>query len=370
MENRKNTGVKDAEPICDNCPRKEQCTFMCEPRIDQFIKEEAEADRLLSFPRLINQDKYVGIERSHWTPREPMPLSGFAVTNSGKTAPKKHQPASEVLALPRQKFQDKTIFPKKFPVPVVCSEFCDKLSKCKVVHTEFEDLCKNHRKTGKLVTPVDIKWSVRFSMKQHAELKAKVQFAKSAISGTIPEIALAHDRTEDNTFAAYSAQTFLDTFDDLADGNELEYTMDTGMASPDKSQAGTVPSFMYRTIYRDRRILIGFETRRVQKVHMSSDRVWFLQNGKPVYADIESPKVTEYLESIPIYKWIRLPTLRPIGCYLKPMKVIGSTTVVTRKERKVYQDRLELQRQNRHHEKVLIRQDKIESRKQVVLATC
>jgi hypothetical protein len=145
--------------------------------------------------------------------------------------------------------------------------------------------------------------------------------------------------------------------------------MDTGMASPDKSQAGAVPSFMYRTTYRDRRILIGFETRRVQKAYMSSDRVWFLQDGKPVYADIEIPRVTEYLESMPVYKWIRLPTLRPIGCYLKPVKVIGSTTVVTRKERKVYQDRLELQRQNRHHENVLIRQDKIESRKQVVLAT-
>jgi len=59
MENRKNTGVKDAEPICDNCPVRKNGTFMCEPRIDQFVKEEAEADRLLSFPRLINQDKYV-----------------------------------------------------------------------------------------------------------------------------------------------------------------------------------------------------------------------------------------------------------------------------------------------------------------------
>jgi len=275
-----------------------------------------------------------------------------------------------LVKMPRFEGKQVTIFPRKFPVPVVCSEFCDKLAKCKVVHTEFEDLCKNHHKTGKLIRPVDIKWSVRFSMKQHAELKAKVQFAKSAISGTIPEIALAHERTEDSTFAAYSSQTFLDTFDEPEEGHELEYTMDTGMVSPDKSQADAVPSFMYRTTYRDRRILIGFETRRVQKAYLSSDRVWFLQDGKPICANIESPNVTEYLESIPIYKWIRLPTLRPIGCYLKPMKVIGSTTVVTRKERKVYQDRLELQRQNRHHEKVLIRQDKIESRKQVVPATC
>ncbi len=331
--------------------------------------KEAEADRSLS-PELINQDKYVGIERSHWVPREPMPLRGFAVTNSGKTSPQPFKPANEVIALEHKEFPTRTIFPEKFPVPVVCSGFCDKLSWCKVLHTEFEDLCMHHHRTGKLVTPINIKWSVRFNMRQHEELKAKVQFTKSAISGIIPEIALAHERTEDNTFAAYSAQTFLDTFDEPEEGHEIEYTMDTGMPSTDKSQAGAVPSFMYRTIYRDRRILIGFETRRVQKVHMSGDRVWFLQDGKPVYADIETPRVTEYLESMPVYKWIRLPTLRPIGCYLKPMKVIGSATVMTRKERKFYQDRREVERQNRRHNKVLIRQDEIDSRKQVVPATC
>jgi len=317
--------------------------------------------------RLINQHLYVGIERSKWTPREPCPGSGWAETISGKFSPAKPKPAVEVITLERQEFKDKTIYPKGFPVSVMCVEFCEKHSQCNLRGSGFDDLCKNHHKLSKLVHPVDLKWSAWNSFRTRLP---KRQFVKSTISVTIPEIALAHERTEVNTFAAYSAQTFLDTFDDPADGTELEYTMDTGMASPDKSQAGTVPSFMYRTIYRDRRILIGFETRRVQKAYMSSDRVWFLQDGRPIYADIETSKVTEYLESVPIYKWIRLPTLRPIGCYLKPMKVIGSTTVVTRKERKVYQDRLELQRQNRHHERVLICQDKIESRKQIVPATC
>ncbi len=403
-------------PICDECPHKDECTFMCQNRIDQFCREEeladihdslsvahnvitgeeylsvlqsfdlpdigpislvtqvelVEAPASSSSPKLINQDKYVGIERSHWTPREPMPLSGFAVTISGKTSPKKHQPASEVIALPRQKFQDKTIFPKNFPVPVVCSAFCDKLSKCNVVHTEFEDLCKNHHKTGKLVRPVDIKWSVRFSMKQHKELKAKVQFAKSAISGTIPEIALANERTEDSTFAAYSSQTFLDTFDEPADGNELEYTMDIGMVSPDKFQAGAVPSFMYRTIYRDRKILVGFDTRIVEKTYVETERRWIFYPpiGGFILGSRKVIRTTRYKEHTPVYKWIQIPTLRPIGCYLKPMKVIGSTTVVTQKERKVYQDRLELQRQNRHHERVLIRHDETNARKQVVPATC
>ena len=207
-------------------------------------------------------------------------------------------------------------------------------------------------------------------MKMDLEVKAKTPFVKSTISVNVPEIALAHERTEDKTFAAYSAQQFLDTFDEPEEGHELEYTMDTGMTSQDRPQAGAVPSFMYRTIYRDRRILIGFETRRVQKAYMSSDRVWFLQDGKLIYAEIEIPRVTEYLESIPIYKWIRLPTLRPIGCYLKPMKVVGSTTVMTRKEQKFYQNRREVEHQNRRRDKVRIRQDEIESRKQVVPATC
>jgi len=156
--------------------------------METLLNKEAELNRIQSSPKLINQDKYVDIERSHWTPREPMPLSGFAVTISGKFSPAKQKPAIEVITLERQKFQDKTIFPEKFPVPIVCSEFCDKLAKCNVVHTEFEDLCKNHRKTGKLVMPVDIKWSVRFNMRDYLEQKNKTVFVKSAISGIVPEI--------------------------------------------------------------------------------------------------------------------------------------------------------------------------------------
>jgi hypothetical protein len=80
-------------------------------------------------------------------------------------------------------------------------------------------------------------------------------------------------------------------------------------------------------------------------------------------------RTTSYREEVPVYKWIRLPTLRPIGCYLKPMKVIGSTTLMTRKEQKFYNDRREVKRQDRRHEISLIRQDEIAGQKQVVLAT-
>ncbi len=272
-----------------------------------------------------------------------------------------------LVKMPRFEGKQVTIFPKKFPVPVVCSEFCGKVENCKLRENGFSDLCKYHHKLGKLVMPVDLKWSVRFNMKKDQELKARMQFAKSAISGIIPEIALAHERTEDSTFAAYSSQEFLDTYDDPEDGHELEYTMDTGMVSPDKSQAGFVPSFIYRTTYREKRILLGFENRRVQRVYSEIERMWFIQNGKPVYAEVEVPKVTEYTESMPVYKWIRLPTLRPIGCYLKPVKVIGSTTILTRREQKFYNDRREVERQKRVQYRSLINMDEMAARAEVPL---
>jgi hypothetical protein len=287
---------------------------------------------------------------------------------------KNHKAVEEpvvLVTMPRFEGKNVTIYPRKFPVPVVCSEFCGKVERCNLHENGFSDLCKHHHKLGKLVMPVDIKWSVRFNIKKNLELKARMQFAKSAISGIIPEIALAHERTEDSTFAAYSSQQFLDTYDDLEDGSELEYTMDTGMVSYDKSQAGFVPSFLYRTIYREMKVLLGFESKKVEKTYVDTERRWvyYPPYGKFVLASKKVIRTTSYLENVPVYKWIRIPTLRPIGCYLKPRKVVGSTTVVTRKERRFYSARREVQRQARHHQQVLIRQDEIDARKQVVPAS-
>ncbi|CAG0982169.1 MAG: hypothetical protein OIN86_09930 [Candidatus Methanoperedens sp.] len=403
-------------PICDECPRKPECTFMCEERLDQFVREEELAsiedslsvmhnlttdEEVLSVlqnfdlpgigeislvtqveiegasassssPKLINQDKYVGIERSKWTPRPIMPGAGWAETISGKFSPVKPKSAIEVISLERQEFSQKTIYPKGFPIPVVCGEFCDKVSRCNLRGSGCEDLCKNHHKLGKLVHPVDIKWSVRFNMKKDFEAKAKTKFVKSPISTLIPEIALAHERTEDKTFAAYSATAFLESFDEPQDGCELEYTMDTGMASPEKSQQGFVPSFLYRTVYRDRKILLGFETRKVQKTYVETERKWERDPGSGNWSYRETPviRTTSYIDDVPVYKWVRIPTLRPIGCYLNRGKVVGSTTIVTRKDRKYGQDKREAERQIHRHERVLIAQDEIDARKQVVMATC
>jgi hypothetical protein len=207
---------------------------------------------------------------------------------------------AELIPLPRQAFPKRTIFPKRFPVPVICSEFCGKVDRCNLSENGFSDLCRYHRKLGKLVMPVNIKWSVRFNQKKDQELKARTQFAKSSISGTIPEIALSHERTENTTFAAYSSQEFLDAYDDPEDGHELEYTMDTGMVSPDKSQAGAVPSFMYRIIYRDRRILLGFESKTVEKTYVETERrlTYYPPYGRFILSTIKVVRTTSYREDI------------------------------------------------------------------------
>ncbi len=277
-----------------------------------------------------------------------------------------------LIPLERKEFPAKTVFPGKFPVPVVCSDFCGKDGRCKLRENGFSDLCRYRHKLGKLVMPVGLKWSARFNMRKDQELKARTQFARSSISGTIPEIALSHERTGDSTFAAYSLQAFLDSYDDPEEGHELEYTMDTGMVSREKSQAGSVPSFIYRTTYRDRRVLIGFETKRVEKTYVETERRWiyYPAYGRFILSTRKVIRTTSYREEVPIYRWIRIPTLRPIGCLLKQVKVVGSTTVVTRKEQKFYADR----REERRFFSQFVGKERaagmVAQNKQVVTATC
>ncbi len=277
-----------------------------------------------------------------------------------------------LIPLERREFPSKTVFPRKFPVPVVCSDFCGKDDRCNLRENGFSDLCRYHHKLGKLVMRVDLKWSARFNMRKDQELKARTQFAKSSISGMIPEIALSHDRTEDNTFAAYSSQRFLDSYDDPEEYHELEYTMDTGMVSREKSQAGSVTSFTYRTTYRDRKILVGFEAKRVERTYVETERRWiyYPSYGRFILSSRKVIRTTSYREDVPVYKWIRIPTLRPIGCLLKQVKVVASTTVVTRKEQKFYADRREEQRFFSQFVGKDRAADMVVQNKQVVLATC
>jgi len=352
MVNSEYTGVKDAKLLKDLMGySRDTCMVSCDENCDDCSMIREEAPAFPSEGRIVEVYDYV---------------------QSGDKMKRVVAGHALLIPLERQEFPSKTIFPEKFPVPVVCSEFCGKDDRCNLRENGFSDLCRYRHKLGKLVMPVNIKWFVRYNIRKDQELKARKQFAKSSISGTIPEIALSHERTEDYTFAVYSSQEFLDAYDDPEDGHELEYSMDTGMVSPYKSQAGAVPSFMYRTIYRDRKILLGFESKTVEKIYVDTELRWVYY---PPYSRfvLSTRKViitTSYREDMPVFKWIRLPTLRPVGCYLKPMKVIGSTTIMTRKEQRFYKDRREVERQNCRHEEVLITQNGVETRKQIVLATC
>ncbi len=357
MVNSAKTGVKDADP-----PREDLVNYCTGVNCNSCLQDDCDREATLA---LSHSSLHEGADKGR-------SVEVYDYVQSGDRIKRVVTGHALLIPLERREFPTKTVFPRKFPMPVVCSEFCGKDDRCNLRENGFSDLCRYHHKLGKLVVPVNVKWFVRFNLKKDQELKARTQFTKSSISGTIPVIALSHERTEDNTFAAYSSQEFLDTYDDPEDGHELEYTMDTGMVSPDKSQAGAVPSFMYKITYRDRRILLGFETKRVEKTYGETEHRWvyYPSYGRFILSTKKVIRTTSYREDVPVYKWIRLPTLRPIGCYLKPMKVIGSATVMTRKEQRFYNDRREIKRQNRHHETVLLRQDGIEAQKQVVLATC
>ena len=357
MVNSEYTGVKDADPL-----RKHLVNYCTGMNCDSCLQDDCDRKATLA---LSHSSLHEGADKGR-------SVEVYDYVQSGDRIKRVVTGHALLIPLERKEFPTKTVFPRKFPMPVVCSEFCGKDDRCKLRENGFSDLCRYRHKLGKLVMPVNVKWFVQFNLKKDQELKARTQFAKSSISGTIPEIALSHERTEDSTFAAYSSQEFLDACDDPEDGHELEYTMDTGMVSPDKSQAGVIPSFMYRITYRDRRILLGFETRRVEKTYVETESKWgyYPPYGRFLLSTKKVLRTTSYMEDVPVYKWIRLPTLRPIGCYLKPMKVIGSTTIVTRKEQMFYNDWCEVERHNRRHETVLIRQDGVKAQKQVVLATC
>jgi len=248
------------------------------------------------------------------------------------------------VKMDRQEFPVRTIGSPDMR-PLVCREFCDKSKSCKLIENGFPDLCRHRSKHGKLVRPVNLRWSAKFNRMKDDELKARTLFARSTISGVIPEIALSHDKTDD---PGMHSCTVFDTWDDIEGDIEEEAFQreEARMHSGEKSQQGTVPSYIYRTVYRDRRVLTGFETRTVEMTYVDTERKWIFSppDGRFILSIRKVIRTTSYRDDVPIYKWIRIPTLRPIGCLLKPVKVVGSTTVVTRKEQKFYANRREERR--------------------------
>ncbi len=312
----------------------------------------------------IENNTYKGVEDAP----EEVTTTKYEGWDFGNHRPKEAQVT--LVKMDRQEFQVRTIGSPDMK-PLVCREFCDKSRSCKLIENGFLDLCRHRSKHGKLVIPVNLRWSVRFNRMKDDELKARTLFARSTISGIIPEIALSHDKTDD---PGMHSCTLFDTWDNLEGDMEEEAFQreEARMHSSEKSQQGLVPSYIYRIIYRDRRVLTGFKPETIEKTYVDTERKWIFYPpyGRFILATRKVIRVTSYRDDVPIYKWIRIPTLRPIGCYLKAMKVVGSTTVVTRKEQRFYADR----REERRFYSQFVGKDRaadmVARNEQVVTATC
>jgi hypothetical protein len=286
-----------AEPVCDTCNRKEECIFWCENRIDQFVKEEAEANQCLSpiFPivwncgncanekcklkesgmtDLCNGSKFRGAKAAI----EQQEVSSQSVSSSDEEITfmsykgfnfKKRQPIEEavtVVKMDRQVFKSKTIFPPGFPVPVVCKEFCDVHMNCHLRQNGFDDLCKNHDKFGKLVNQVDMKWSAWNDFKNRAP---KTVFVRSTRTGTAPEIALAHWGSKDAEMSENCGEEYMSPKEQAIEYNDV-------------NSIKFIPAFIFAA-------------------------------GKPVWRHITAFDKQGY----PYIKMVKYPSIRAIACKVK-----------------------------------------------------
>ena len=209
---------------------------------------------------------------------------------------KNHKPVEETVTVVRmehKKFPAKTIFPPEFPTPVVCQEFCDKTARCHLREEGIGDLCKNNSKFGKLVHPVNLKWSAWHKFRTKLP---KTQFVHSTRTGTAPEIALAHWGSPD-------AQMNEDNNGDDEYVSPQEQAREFG----DKDAVRFVPAYIFAS-------------------------------GKPEWRAI----VKEDKTGFPYTKLVKYPSIRPIACrvelrngYVIPQgRAASSLKITTRADKK------------------------------------
>jgi len=201
---------------------------------------------------------------------------------------------AELIPLERQEFPTKTIFPPEFPVPVVCQEFCDKHSKCHLREEGISDLCKNHNKFGKLVHPVNLKWS---AWNEFRTRLPKTLFVHSTRTGTAPEIALAN-------WGAPDAPMYENN---NGDGDEYESPQEQAREFGDKDAVRFVPAYIFGPGKPEWRYMTGFDK-----------------------------------QGFPYKKMVKYPSIRPIACrvklqdgYVIPVgKAARSLKITTRADKK------------------------------------
>jgi len=196
---------------------------------------------------------------------------------------------AELVPMERQEFPSKTTFPQEFPTPVVCREFCDTHSNCHLRQNGFGDLCKQHDRLGKLVHPVDLKWSAWHEFRTRLPKTEMVHSSRT--HGDVPEIALAHWGSPDAPMD-----------DNGANGNgEYESPAQQAREFGDRDAVGFVPAFIFGP-------------------------------GKHEWRTI----VKEDRAGAPYLKFVKYPSIRPIACkielrngYVVPVGKFGSMVKIT-----------------------------------------
>lgn len=105
-------------------------------------------------------------------------------------------------------------------------------------------------------------------------------------------------------------------------------------------------------------VVAGSYSRQVRKVVYQPERVWFIQNGRPMYADIETRTEVEYREDNTVMRKQELPTLHVISVG-QEAGVVASSTVRTRKDKR-FLDTLKYERRVvERHRQCLIHCDEV-----------
>lgn len=148
---------------------------------------------------------------------------------------------------------------------------------------------------------------------------------------------------------------------------ELDEQLQQQFGAPDMwKQQGVACHVVYQHSTHTNYVIAGSYTRQVRKVVYQPERTWFIQNGRPMYADIETRSEIEFHEDNTVMKKQYLPTLHPIVVGQEKC-VVASSTVRTRKDRRFLKVQKYENQVVEHHQQLLIHRDEVESVKQVAI---
>lgn len=353
----------------------------------------------MSEHKLINQDKYVGIERSQWKHPDIMPLKGWAETISGKFSP--HKPTEmETHTLENNTFPRVTRFGKNFAQPIVCMGriatkdgrilSCGKGDACKLIEQGLQDLCKFGIATKTLVTPHHMRikesWVPRILIKStrrsvwlddHEEnwvpdKEGVLSFYRDP--RLISETALKSDMDLDTATDDMNAgEIFTGASNELSGDEEVDLEeaanrrADKALADSNKTKIINGISWVktYKWIHKDVQLQHGGEiiSRTKEQTYVRKTRKWIYQSSGFTYTEIPEVVTTKFREDLVKPKWISYPTLRATSCKIGKFNVVHSETVVTKSENKHYSDMREVERMKKAMLNFEIKMDELENKK-------